>query len=141
VIAPAVAWPTLLMPYEHALITQFLAFIFQYFTDVQATVRGWCPPWYSPYRFVLTFFVGASLVLSLVSRGRLEQSHLRVKHAGETADHDHDAKWQALEHEEMEKRAAAETAVEEDGADDEIEVSEEGKKSADKSEKKGGNKG
>lgn len=136
VIAPAVAWPTLLMSHEYALITQFLAFIFQYFTDVQATVRGWCPPWYSTYRFVLTFFVGASLVLSLVGRGQLEQSTLRVKHGSDAADHDHDAKWQALEREEIERRAAAETAAEEDGADDEVEESEDGKKGADKSDEK-----
>ena len=125
------------MPHEHALITQFLAFIFQYFSDVQATVRGWCPPWYSTYRFVLTFFVGASLVLSLVGRGQLELSNLRVQHAGEAADHDHDDMWQALEHEEMERRAAAETS-EDDGADDEVEASEDGKKGADKSEEKEG---
>ena len=44
VIAPAVAWPTMLMPIEYALITQFLAFNFLYFADTRATVRGWAPP-------------------------------------------------------------------------------------------------
>ena len=71
VVAPAVAWPTILMPTEYALITQFIAFNFLYFTDVRATYRGWCPPWYSIYRFVLTFIVGASIVISLVGRGQI----------------------------------------------------------------------
>ncbi|PQE08559.1 mitochondrial inner membrane 1 protein [Rutstroemia sp. NJR-2017a BBW] len=38
VIAPAVAWPTILMPVEYALITQFTAFTFLYFADARATV-------------------------------------------------------------------------------------------------------
>jgi hypothetical protein len=71
VVAPAVAWPTIMMPMEYALITQFLAFIFLYFTDVRATYRGWCPPWYGIYRFILTFIVGASIVMSLIGRGQI----------------------------------------------------------------------
>ena len=38
VIAPAVAWPTIFMPVEYALITQFTAFTFLYFADARATV-------------------------------------------------------------------------------------------------------
>jgi len=34
-------------------------------------VRGWAPPWYSTYRFVLTFVVGASIVASLIGRGQI----------------------------------------------------------------------
>jgi hypothetical protein len=71
VIAPAVAWPTLFMPTEYALITQFLAFTFLYHADAQSSVKGWTPPWYSIYRFVLTFVVGASIVLSLIGREQL----------------------------------------------------------------------
>merc|ERR1712093_409490 len=71
VIAPAVAWPTIFTPVEYALITQFFAFNFLYFADARATARGWFPPWYSIYRFVLTFFVGASIVISLVGRGKI----------------------------------------------------------------------
>lgn len=39
VAAPAVAWPTLLMPVEYALTTQFLAFVALYFVDSRAAVR------------------------------------------------------------------------------------------------------
>lgn len=71
VVAPAVAWSTLLMPIEGALITQFLGFVGLYYVDVRATYRGWTPEWYAVYRFVLTFIVGASIVLSLIGRGEL----------------------------------------------------------------------
>ncbi|KAL9038805.1 MAG: hypothetical protein Q9180_002911, partial [Flavoplaca navasiana] len=43
VVAPAVAWPTLLFPIEYALISQFTAFTFLYFADARACVRGWTP--------------------------------------------------------------------------------------------------
>ncbi len=71
VAAPAVAWSTLLMPIEGALITQFLGFVGLYYIDVRAVSRGWVPHWYGVYRFVLTFIVGASIVLSLIGRGEL----------------------------------------------------------------------
>jgi hypothetical protein len=71
VIATAVAWPTILLPVEYALITQFLAFNFLYYTDARAKRRGWTPPWYGVYRFVLTFIVGASIVISLIGRGQI----------------------------------------------------------------------
>ncbi|KAL4782854.1 hypothetical protein BJX76DRAFT_331660 [Aspergillus varians] len=71
IIAPAVAWPTLLLPIEHALITQFLAFTFLYYNDARASVKGLAPPWYSMYRFVLTFIVGASIVATLVGREQI----------------------------------------------------------------------
>lgn len=71
VVAPAIAWPTVLMPVEYALITQFLAFTFLYYADTRATHRGWTPPWYAIYRFVLTFIVGGSIVVSLIGRGEV----------------------------------------------------------------------
>ncbi|PNS16407.1 Transmembrane protein 69 [Sphaceloma murrayae] len=71
VVAPAVAWPTIFFPAETALIAQFLAFNFLYYTDSRATQRGWAPPWYSVYRFVLTFIVGASIVATLIGRGQI----------------------------------------------------------------------
>ncbi|EEQ33515.1 hypothetical protein McanMca71_004707 [Microsporum canis] len=71
VVAPAVAWPTLLLPVEYALITQFFAFTFLYYNDTRAAVKGWVPAWYGMYRFVLTFVVGASIVISLVGREQL----------------------------------------------------------------------
>ncbi|KAI8935315.1 hypothetical protein NX059_007901 [Plenodomus lindquistii] len=71
VVAPAVASMTLLLPVEGALITQFIGFVALYYVDTRAAVRGWTPPWYGVYRFVLTFIVGASIVLSLIGRGEL----------------------------------------------------------------------
>jgi hypothetical protein len=70
-MAPAIAWPTTLLPVEYALITQFLAFNFLYYADARASRRGWAPPWYGTYRFVLTFVVGAAIVLSLIGRGEI----------------------------------------------------------------------
>ena len=59
------------MSYDIALISQFVTFTMLYYVDAQATVNGWVPHWYSSYRFVLTFVVGASIVLSLVGRGQI----------------------------------------------------------------------
>ncbi|GKZ27081.1 hypothetical protein AbraIFM66951_004464 [Aspergillus brasiliensis] len=71
VIAPAVAWPTLLLPVEYALISQFLAFTFLYYNDARAAAQGRAPAWYGMYRFVLTFIVGASIVASLIGREQI----------------------------------------------------------------------
>ena len=105
VIAPAVAWPTIFMPVEYALITQFLAFNFLYFADARATVRGWFPPWYSTYRFVLTFIVGASIVVTLVGRGQIVRHDQTMRNPVDYIKQDRDAQWVALEHEERERRA------------------------------------
>jgi hypothetical protein len=59
------------MPVEYALISQFCAFTLLYYVDTRATYKGWTPPWYAMYRFVLTFIVGASIVLSLIGRGEV----------------------------------------------------------------------
>lgn len=69
---PAIAWPTMLMPLEPALITQFLAFTGLYFVDSRQGVRGFAPSWYPTYRFVLTFIVGISIVASLIGRGQVQ---------------------------------------------------------------------
>ena len=143
VIAPAVAWPTIFMPIEYALITQFLAFNFLYFADARATVRGWFPPWYSTYRFVLTFFVGASIVISLVGRGQIvRHDHSTMKSPVDFLKGDRDSQWEALEREEKERRAKlmkeeeggedSEDNEKEDGKDDES--AEEGKDGSDDNE-------
>ena len=122
VIAPAVAWPTIFMPVEYALITQFFAFNFLYFADARATARGWFPPWYSIYRFVLTFFVGASIVISLVGRGKIVTADHTLKSPEDYIKGDKDAQWVALEREEKERRqalAAADDEEEEEGEDSE----------------------
>lgn len=69
---PAIAWPTMLMPLEPALITQFAAFTGLYFVDSRQGVRGFAPSWYPTYRFVLTFIVGISIVASLIGRGQVQ---------------------------------------------------------------------
>jgi hypothetical protein len=61
----------MLMPFEYALITQFVAFSALYFADARATVKGWVPPWYATYRFVLTLVAGGSIVLTLIGRGQI----------------------------------------------------------------------
>ncbi|KAK4893965.1 hypothetical protein LTR27_007771 [Elasticomyces elasticus] len=71
IVSTAAAWPTLLLPAEYALISQFLIFNFLYYTDARACKRGWTPPWYTVYRFVLTFIVGSAIVVSLIGRGQI----------------------------------------------------------------------
>jgi hypothetical protein len=74
ILAPAVAWPTLLFPTEYALITQFLAFTFLYYNDARAAACGRAPHWYGMYRFVLTFIVGASIVATLIGREQIQET-------------------------------------------------------------------
>lgn len=133
VIAPAVAWPTIFMPVEYALITQFCAFNFLYFADARATVRGWFPAWYSIYRFVLTFFVGASIVISLVGRGKIIKSDANLKTPVDYVKADRDSQWAALEREEKERRRAL-AAEEEDEEEEQSEDDGEEKKDDDDSE-------
>lgn len=71
VLGAAFAWPTILLPVESALISQFLIFNFMYYTDSRASKRGWAPAWYGVYRFVLTFIVGSAIVASLIGRGQI----------------------------------------------------------------------
>lgn len=135
VVAPAVAWPTMLMPVEYALITQFLAFNFLYFTDTRAASRGWCPPWYGTYRFVLTFIVGASIVISLIGRGQIAAKTGNLPGPADKMKALRDSQWENLEKEEIERRkklAADEEAAEEDGEEEEDDdSSDEGKKDDD----------
>lgn len=79
VIAPAVAWPTVFMPVEYALTTQFLTFVFLYFADSRATTRGWAPHWYATYRWVLTAVVGAAIFASLVGRAKVGEDRSRLR--------------------------------------------------------------
>ncbi|CAG8954408.1 hypothetical protein HYFRA_00006035 [Hymenoscyphus fraxineus] len=126
VIAPAVAWPTLLMPVEYALITQFSTFTFMYFADARATVRGWCPPWYATYRFVLTFLVGASIIATLVGRGQIAFSdHGKLTSPVDYVKRDRDAQWLALEKEEKQRRKELAAKEEEDEEEAEEEEEEE----------------
>lgn len=111
VVAPAVAWTTLLFPVEYALISQFLAFTFMYYNDARVASRGWAPHWYGMYRFVLTFIVGASIVASLIGRERISQNV--------TSEHSLSEKISALrylqkkEKEEAKRKAEAEAQAQE----------------------------
>lgn len=78
VLAPVLAWPTMVMPVQFALTAQFAAFTFMYFADTRAATRGWTPTWYSTYRFVLTFIVGSSIVVSLVAREKFGEDKPRL---------------------------------------------------------------
>ncbi|PTB35827.1 hypothetical protein M441DRAFT_152560, partial [Trichoderma asperellum CBS 433.97] len=104
--ASIVAWPTLLMPLEYALTTQFGAFIALYYADSRATKHGWAPAWYAKYRFLLTAMVGLAIFVSLVGRakitqrGELNQKSLKARvEAPGIADKETD--WAKLEKEEM----------------------------------------
>lgn len=123
VIAPAVAWPTILLPVEYALISQFCAFTFLYFADARAVVRGWAPQWYSTYRFVLTFIVGASIVASLIGRGQIADQINKLPSPADRVKALRDMQLDAMEAEEREKRAriAAEDDEDEKDGDDEEE--------------------
>jgi len=133
------------MPVEYALITQFLAFNFLYFADARATVRGWFPEWYSVYRFVLTFFVGASIVISLIGRGQIVKAdHDNLRNPVDYIKKDRDMQWEALEREEKERRAALakeeedseDNSEEKDGEDDSEESKDDGEKKDSKKDDK-----
>lgn len=107
------------MPVEYALISQFFAFNFLYFADARATARGWFPPWYATYRFVLTFLVGASIVISLIGRGQIvRHDHARLKNPTDYLQGDRDEQWAALEREEIERQAKLGKEKEEEESDD-----------------------
>lgn len=112
------------MPVEYALITQFLSFTFLHFADARAVVKGWAPHWYSTYRFVLTFVVGASIVISLVGRGQIADKLNRLPGPADRIKALRDAQAESLAEEERARRARA-VAEEEDKNDEEDEEMEE----------------
>lgn len=117
VVASAVAWPTILLPIEYALISQFAAFTFLYYADARAVVRGWAPHWYSTYRFVLTFIVGASIVASLIGRGQIADQINKLPSPADRVRAIRDMQLEAMETEEREKRARI-AAEDEEGEDE-----------------------
>jgi len=108
VLAPAMAWPTLFLPVEWALLGQFAAFVALYFADARAATRGWAPPWYATYRFVLTLVVGMALFVSLVGRAKIgkdkESSTARLQERSTKGAEPYEA-WAKIEQEEKEKEA------------------------------------
>ncbi|MDI1491863.1 MAG: hypothetical protein OHK93_003074 [Ramalina farinacea] len=118
VVAPAIAWPTMLLPIEYALISQFCAFTFLYFADARAVVRGWAPAWYSTYRFVLTFVVGASIVVSLIGRGQIADKINRLPSPADRVKALRDMQISEMEEEERYRRDKI-VAEDEEGDDEE----------------------
>lgn len=94
-----------MFPIEYALISQFLTFTFLYYADAQAVVKGWAPHWYSTYRFVLTFVVGASIVISLIGRGQIADKIARLPGPADRMRALRESQLESLEYEEREKRA------------------------------------
>lgn len=120
VLAPAMAWPTLMLPVEWALTGQFAAFVALYFADAKATTLGWAPAWYGTYRWVLTAIVGGAIVVSLIGRfkvgeegGALSTQGLRDTMNKSTANAEPYEKWEKKEDEEK-KRIKEEKEKEEE---------------------------
>ena len=127
-IAPAIAWPTLLLPVEEALIAQFLGFVYLYFNDANMTTRGIAPPWYGIYRFVLTFIVGSSIVLTLVGRGQVAEYLSHPERPTDVVSQYADRRAELIAQEEREKaerRAAQAEAGDEDEDEDDEEAASE----------------
>ncbi|KAI1471789.1 uncharacterized protein F4812DRAFT_415469 [Daldinia caldariorum] len=143
VLAPAVAWPTLLMPMDFALTAQFAAFVLLYVADSRATVRAWAPSWYATYRFVLTAIVGTALFISLIGRMKVGDAKPRLTGVDERlhnrwGEEDYNEKWEELERkdkEKMKKEKEAEEKKKEEEQKDEEQKDE--KKDGDQEEKKG----
>lgn len=91
-----------------------------YFADARAVVRGWAPQWYSTYRFVLTFVVGASIVFSLIGRGQIADQINKLPGPADRIKAIRDYQLEAMEIEEREKRANV-AARDEESEDDEDE--------------------
>ena len=110
----------MLLPIEYALISQFCAFTFLYFADARAVVRGWAPAWYSTYRFVLTFVVGASIVVSLIGRGQIADKINRLPSPADRVKALRDMQISEMEEEERYRRDKI-VAEDEEGDDEEEE--------------------
>jgi len=95
-----------------------LAFNFLYYTDSRATRRGWAPPWYSVYRFVLTFIVGSSIVASLIGRGHISDRIGKLPGPADRVRALRDSQASQLEEEERARRAKI-VKNDEDSDDDE----------------------
>lgn len=142
VLAPVLAWPTMIMPVQYALTAQFGAFVFMYFADARATTRGWAPTWYGTYRFVLTAIVGLSLFISLVGREKVgaeapRLTGLREKFHKEQPSEAEMKKYEEMEAVELEKNRRKKAAEDrKKAAEEEIQKLEEEKTNAESDKKK-----
>ncbi|KAF5679627.1 putative MNN4-regulates the mannosylphosphorylation, partial [Fusarium heterosporum] len=144
VASSVVAWPTLMLPVEYALTTQFMAFVGLYFADSRAATKGWAPRWYGSYRFLLTAMVGFSIFISLIGRAKIKQGDaITAKGLSDNFSRagiaDHDTNWEKLEAKERARRHKEEKEKKEKEAKEaEKKKKEEEKKG--KKEGKGGDK-
>lgn len=76
------AWPTLMLEPQIALVGQWAAFVATWFIDLRATTAGWAPKWYSSYRFMLTFAVGASIIATLAGTNYYNADESRATSTG-----------------------------------------------------------
>ncbi|CAG7563191.1 unnamed protein product [Fusarium equiseti] len=139
--ASVVAWPTVMLPVEYALTTQFMAFVALYFADSRAATKGWAPRWYGSYRFLLTAMVGLAIFISLIGRAKIKQGDaITAKGLSDNFARsgiaDHETNWEKLEEEEKQRRRKKEAEEEKKRKEEEKKKKEEEKKKG----KKGGDK-
>ncbi|QPC77946.1 hypothetical protein HYE68_008698 [Fusarium pseudograminearum] len=136
-----IAWPTVMLPIEYALTTQFMAFVGLYFADSRAATKGWAPRWYGSYRFLLTAMVGAAIFISLIGRAKIKQGDaITAKGLSDNFSRsgiaDHETNWEKLEAEEKERLRKKKEEEEKKAKEAEKKKKEEEKKKG----KKGGDK-
>ncbi|KAM0490209.1 hypothetical protein ACHAP8_011795 [Fusarium lateritium] len=136
-----IAWPTVMLPVEYALTTQFMAFVGLYFADSRAATKGWAPRWYGAYRFLLTAMVGLAIFISLIGRAKIKQGDaITAKGLSDNFARsgiaDHDTDWAKLEEKEKERQRKKKAEEEKKAKEAEKKKKEEEKKKG----KKGGNK-
>ncbi|CEI67509.1 hypothetical protein FVEN_g5611 [Fusarium venenatum] len=136
-----IAWPTVMLPVEYALTTQFMAFVGLYFADSRAATKGWAPRWYGSYRFLLTAMVGFAIFISLIGRAKIKQGDAITAQGlsnnfSRSGIADHETDWSKLEEKEKERQRKKKAEEEKKAKEAEKKKKEEEKKKG----KKGGNK-
>lgn len=77
-----VAWPTLMLTPQLALVGQWAGFVLTWFIDLRATSDGWAPKWYSSYRFGLSLAVGISIIATLAGTNYYDSNSSRSSAKG-----------------------------------------------------------
>ncbi|WXC44226.1 hypothetical protein QX201_003960 [Fusarium graminearum] len=131
-----IAWPTVMLPIEYALTTQFMAFVGLYFADSRAATKGWAPRWYGSYRFLLTAMVGTAIFISLIGRAKIKQGDAITAQGlsnnfSRSGIADHETNWEKLEAEEKERLRKKKEEEEKKAKEAEKKKKEEEKKKSD----------
>ncbi|KAF4436844.1 Halomucin [Fusarium acutatum] len=140
-----VAWPTLMLPVEYALTSQFMAFVALYFADSRAATKGWAPRWYGSYRFLLTAMVGFAIFISLIGRAKIKQGDaITAKGLSDNFARsgiaDHSTNWEKLEAEEKARRRKQKEEEEKKAKEAEKKKKKEEEKKGKKKDSKGDDK-